>query len=154
MYADDLIEILRKLPPDTIICKTSGEDGCDGLESAKYFPQFNILYLEPYWGRKSKGYIDMGNKDSMFFGQESCCPYSKEELWEIRNLAKEGKAIVDAKKDGKMHSIQVIFTKREDFQTTGKCFSLVVDGEWLGGCIAPMDGTVVCDFEWESLKNN
>ena len=154
MYADDLIEILRKLPPDTIICKTSGEDGCDGLESAKYFPQFNILYLEPYWGRKSKGYIDMGNKDSMFFGHESCCPYSKEELWEIRNLAKEGKAIVDAKKDGKMHSIQVIFTKREDFQTTGKCFSLVVDGEWLGGCIAPMDGTVVCDFEWESLKNN
>ena len=154
MYADDLIEILRKLPPDTNICKTSGEDGCEGLNSAKYFPQYNILYLEPYWGRKSKGYIDMGYRDSVFFGQESCCPYSKEELWEIRNLAKKGKEIVDAKKDGRMHSIQVIFTKREDSQTTGKCFSLVVDGEWLGGCTAPMDGTVVCDFEWESLKNN
>lgn len=151
MYAKDLIEILKKLPEDTIICKTSGESGCDGLESAKYFPQFNILYLEPYWGRKSKGYIDMGNEDSVFFGQESRCPYSKDELWEIRDLAKKGKEIVDAKKDGRMHSIQVIFTKREDFQTPGKCFSLVVDGEWLGGCIAPMDGTVVCDFEWESI---
>ena len=151
MYAKDLIEILKKLPEDTIICKTSGEDGCDGLESAKYFPQFNILYLEPYWGRKSKGYIDMADGDGMFFGQESRCPYSKEELREIRNLAKKGKEIVDAKKDGRMHSIQVIFTKREDFQTTGKCFSLVVDGEWLGGCIAPMDGTIVCDLEWESI---
>ena len=151
MYADDLIEILRKLPPDTNICKTSGEDGSEGLESAKYFPQFNILYLEPYWGRKSKGYIDMANGDAVFFGQESRCPYSKEELKTIRDLAHQGMEIVDAKKDGRMHSIQVIFTKREDFQTPGKCFSLVVDGEWLGGCIAPMDRTVVCDFEWESI---
>ena len=45
MYADDLIEILRKLPPDTIICKTSGEEGSEGLNSAKYFPQYNILFL-------------------------------------------------------------------------------------------------------------
>lgn len=153
MYAEDLIKILQKLPPDTIICKTSGEDGCEGLESAKYFPQFNILYLEPYWGRTTKGFIDMGDGDEMFYGQVSNCPFSKEELREIRDLAKKGKKIVDAKKDGRMHSIQVIFTKREDFQTTGKCFSLVVDGEWLGGCIAPMDGTVVCDFKWESLKD-
>lgn len=151
MYAAGLIEILRKLPPDTIICKTSGEDGCEGLESAKYFPQFNILYLEPYWARESRGFIDMADGDSVFFGKESRCPYSKEELLQIRDLAKKGKEIVDAKKDGRMHSIQVIFTKREDFQTPGKCFSLVVDGEWLGGCIAPMDGTVVCDFEWESI---
>lgn len=154
MFAKDLIEILKKLPEDTNICKTSGEDGCEGLNSAKYFPQYNILFLEPWWSRNRRGYIDMANGDAVFFGENAQCPYSKEELWEIRNLAKEGKAIVDAKKDGRMHSIQVIFTKREDFQTPGKCFSLVVDGEWLGGCIAPMDGTVVCDFEWESLKNN
>ena len=151
MYANDLIEILRKLPPETIICKTSGEEGCADLNSVKYLPQFNVLYLDPFWERRTNGYIDMADGDSMFFGGESRCPYSKEELLEIRDLANKGKEIVYAKKDGRMHSIQVIFTKREDFQTSGKCFSLVVDGEWLGGCIAPMDGTVVCDFKWESL---
>ena len=153
MYAKDLIRILRKLPPDTLICKTDGEDGCDDLESAKYFPQYDILYLNAYWMRRSKGYIDMGSGyilPEIPEGED----YSKEELQEICDLAHQGKEIVDAKKDGRMHSIQVIFTKREDSQTTGKCFSLVVDGEWLGGCTAPMDGTVVCDFEWESLKNN
>jgi len=150
MYAKDLIKILEKLPPDTIICKTSGDHCCDDLESAKYFPQYNILYLDPYWKRISKGFIDMGRGyklPEILKGED----YSKEELREIRDLAKKGKEIVDAKNDGRMHSIQVIFTKREDFQTSGKCFSLVVDGEWLGGCIAPMDGTVVCDFKWESL---
>jgi len=75
MYAKDLIEILKKLPEDTIICKTSGEDGCAGLNSAKYFPQYNILYLEPYWGRNSKGYIDMADGDSMFFDWESLKDY-------------------------------------------------------------------------------
>ena len=148
MYADDLIEILRKLPPDTNICKTSGEDGCEGLNSAKYFPQYNILYLEPYWGRKSKGYIDMGYRDSVFFGQESCCPYSKEELWEIRNLAKKGKEIVDAKKDGKMHRIQV-----EGFEKPHRDFTLWVDEKYIEGakCSPARARCFYVDFEWESL---
>ena len=153
MYAEDLIKILEKLPPDTIICKTSEERGCEDLNSAKYCPQYNILYLEPYWARKSRGFIDMADGDSVFFGQESRCPYTKEELRKIRDLARDGKKIVDANKDGRMHSIQVIFTKRDEFQAPGDSFSLVVDGEWLGGCIAPMDGTVVCDFERKSLKD-
>jgi hypothetical protein len=149
MYADDLIEILRKLPPDTIICKTSGEDRCDGLESAKYFPQFNILYLEPYWGRKSKGYIDMADGDGMFFGQESRCPYSKVELATIRDLARDGKRIVDGKADGKMHRIQVVqtFAVSEDMCND---FALKVDGEYAGGQRGEGVKAVVCDFEWES----
>ncbi len=151
MYADDLIDILKKLPPDTNVCKTSGEDGCDGLESAKYFPQYNILYLEPYWGRKSKGYIDMGNRASILLGQESCCPYSKEELREIRDLAKKGKEIVDAKADGKMHRIQVVqtFAVCEDMCNG---FALKVDGEYAGGQRGEGVKAVVCAFEWESLK--
>ena len=149
MYARDLIKILQKLPEDTIVCKSSGERGCAGLESAKYFPQFNILYLEPFWARQTKGYIDMANGDSMFFGGKSRCPYSKEELQRIRDLAEEGKRIVDAKKDGKMHRIQVLLT----FDAFEDCndFALQVDGEHQGGNRGEEVKAVVCDFEWESL---
>ena len=150
MYAKDLIKILQKLPGDTIICKTPGEDGCAGLESAKYFPQFNILYLEPRWGRQTKGFIDMADGDSMFYDQESRCPYSKDELREIRDLAKKGKEIVDAKKDGKMHRIQVVqtFAVCEDMCNG---FALKVDGEYEGGQRGEGVKAVVCDFEWESI---
>ena len=158
MYAEDLIEILKKLPPDTIICKTSGEDGCDGLESAKYFPQFNILYLEPYWERRSKGYIDMADGDEMFYGQVSNCPFSKEELQRIRDLALVGKKIVDAKKDGRMHRIQVVSHIREILKRDGKevekrDFSTLVDGEWVSGMNPVNEKVVICDFKWESLKD-
>lgn len=158
MYAEDLIKILQKLPEDTIICKTSGEDGCAGLESVKYFPQFNILYLEPYWGRTTKGFIDMADGDSMFYGQETNCPYSKEELQQIRDLALVGKKIVDAKKDGKMHRIQVVSHIREILNPFGKVvrkrdFSTLVDGEWVSGMNPENEKVVICDFEWESLKD-
>ena len=150
MFAKDLIEILKKLPEDTIICKTSGEDGSEGLESAKYFPQFNILYLEPYWGRKSKGYIDMANGDAVFFGENARCPYTKAELRTIRDLAREGKIIVDGKADGKMHRIQVVqtFAVCEDMCND---FAIKVDGEYAGGQRGEGEKAVVCDFEWESL---
>ena len=151
MYAEDLIEILKKLPPGTIVCKTSGEDGCEGLDSAKYFPQYNILYLEPYWERKSKGYIDVGNRASILLGQESCCPYSKEELREIRDLAKKGKKIVDAKKDGKMHRIQVMKTDGVFMECNH--FALYVDGQCICGHKGKGKPVAVCDFEWESLKS-
>ena len=151
MYAEDLIKILEKLPPGTIVCKTSGEDGCDGLESAKYFPQFNILYLEPYWGRKSKGYIDMADGDSMFFGEQSRCPYSKEELLQIRDLAKKGKEIVDAKKDGKMHRIKVMKTDGVFMECNH--FALNVDGQCICGHKGKGEPVAVCDFKWESLKD-
>ena len=151
MYADDLIEILRKLPPDTIICKTSGEEGSEGLNSAKYFPQYNILFLEPYWGRESKGYIDMANGDSVFFGQESRCPYSKDDLKTIRDLAHQGKEIVDAKNDGRMHRIKVM--KTDGVFMDCNHFALNVDGQWVCGHKGKGKPVAVCDFEWESLKN-
>ena len=149
MYARDLIKILQQLPEDTNVCKSSGERGCAGLESAKYFPQFNILYLEPFWARQTKGYIDMANGDSVFFGSDSRCPYSKEELQRIRDLARKGKKIVDAKKDGKMHRIQVLKT----FSAFGNCndIALKVDGEFRAGLNGATVESVVCDFEWESL---
>ena len=153
MNAKDLIEILSKLPEDTIICKTSGESGCEGLNSAKYFPQYNILYLEPYWARESRGFIDMADGDAVFFGQESRCPYSKEELKTIRDLAREGKRIVDGKADYRNHRIQVVqtFAVCEDMCND---FALKVDGEYAGGQRGEGVKAVVCDFEWESIKNN
>ncbi len=149
MDAKSLIAILEKLPEDTNVCKTSGEDGCEGLESAKYFPQYNILYLEPYWGRKSKGYIDMGNRDCILLGQESRCPYSKEELREVRDLAKKGKEIVDAKNDGRMHRIKVM--KTDGVLMDCNHFALNVDGQWICGHKGKGEPVAVCDFEWESL---
>lgn len=153
MYAKDLIEILRKLPEDTIICRTSREHGCEDLNSAKYFPQYNILYLDPFWARKSRGFIDMADGDAVFFGGHTGshhCPFSKEELLEIRNLTKKGKEIVDAKKDGRMHSIQVVqtFAVCEDMCND---FALKVDGEYAGGQRGEGVKAVACDFEWESL---
>lgn len=152
MYAKDLIDILKKLPEDTIICKTTGEEGSSVLNSAKYFPQYDLLFLEPWWKRERRDYIDMANGDCMFFGQESRCPYSKEELKTIRDLAREGKRIVDGKADEKMHRIQVVqtFAVCEDMCND---FALKVDGEYAGGQKGEGVKAVVCDFEWESLKN-
>lgn len=150
MYAKDLIKILQKLPPDTLICKTDGDDGCEGLESAKYFPQFDILYLDPYWMRRSKGYIDMGSGyilPEIPEGED----YSKEELLDIRALAKKGKEIVDAKKDGKMHRIQVV--KKEGVVMPCQDYSLRVDDEWISGDFRLGKSFVVCDFEWESIND-
>ena len=156
MYAKDLIKIMQQLPEDTSICKTDSENGCSGLESAKYFPQFNILYLEPYWSRRSKGYIDMANGDSLLLGGKSNCPYSKEELLQIRDLARQGKKLVDDKKDGKTHRIQVVSHTRERARPFGKIseervFSALVDGEWVSGINPINEKVVVSDFEWESL---
>lgn len=153
MQAKDLIEILKKLPEDTIVCKTSGESGCAGLNSAKYFPQYNILYLEPFWARESRGFIDMADGDAVFFGENARCPYTKEELRTIRDLAREGKRIVDGKADYRNHRIQVVqtFAVCEDMCND---FALKVDGEYADGQRGEGVKAVVCDFEWESLKNN
>lgn len=149
MYAKDLIEILRKLPEDTIICRTSGEEGCIDLNSAKYFPQHNILYLEPYWMRRGRGFIDMADRDAVFFNGKSRCSFYKEELLMIRDLAKEGKAIVDALKDGKRHRIQVVQT----FAVFDDCtdFALKVDGEYARGNRGEGVKSIICDFDWESI---
>lgn len=149
MYAEDLIEILKKLPPGTIVCKTSGEDGCEELGSAKYVPQNDILYLDPYWMRQSKGYIDMGRGYKVpgrFKGED----FSNEELQQIRDLAERGKEIVDAKKDGKMHRIQV-----EGFEKPHRDFTLWVDEKYIEGaeCSPARARCFYVDFEWKSLKD-
>ena len=153
MYAKDLIEILRKLPEDTIICKTSGERGCEDLNSAKYFPQYNILYLEPYWARKSRGFIDMADGDAMFFWDHAGshhCSFSEDNLRTIRDLAREGKKFVNELEDGKMHRIQVVWTFAvcEDMCND---FAVKVDGNYIGGQRGEGVKSVICDFEWESL---
>ena len=153
MYAKDLIEILLKLPEDTIICRTSGEDGCEDLNSAKYFPQYNILYLDPFWARKSRGFIDMADGDLVFFGGRAGsphCPFSKDELRTIRDLARDGKEFVDKLKDGKMHRIQVVWTFAvcEDMCND---FAVKVDKEYIGGRRGEGVKSVICDFLWESL---
>ena len=151
MQAKDLIEILKKLPEDTIICKTMGEEGCSDLNSAKYFPQYNILYLEPYWVRKSRGFIDMADGDAVFFGDAGSphCPFSKEELTTIRDLARKGKRIVDGMQDGKMHRIQV-----EGFEKPHRDFTLWVDEKYIEGakCSPARARCFYVDFEWESLS--
>lgn len=154
MYAKDLIEILQRLPKDTLICETSGETGCADLNSAKYFPQYDILYLDPFWARKSRGFIDMADGDSMYFGGHPGsphCPFSKEDLREIRDLAKKGKEIVDAKKDGKKHRIQVV--NKRGVVMPCQDIALRVDDEWISGDFRLGRTEVVCDFEWESLGN-
>ena len=153
MYAKDLIEILQKLPEDTIICKTSGETRCADLNSAKYFPQYNILYLEKFWGRKSRGFIDMADGDTIYFGGyegSPHCPFSKDELRTIRNLARDGKKFVNELEDGKMHRIQVVWTFAvcEDMCND---FAVKVDGKYIGGQRGEGVKSVICDFEWESL---
>lgn len=154
MFAKDLIKILQKLPPDTIICKTNGEDGSSVFCSAKYSPQYDILFLEPWWEREHRDYIDMADGDCMFFNRQSRCPYSREELLKIRNLARQGKKIVDDKKDGRMHRIQVTsraVEKSNPFEADGREFSLLVDNEWVGGLNPVNMKETVCDFEWESF---
>lgn len=153
MYAKDLIEILQKLPEDTIICRTSGEEGCEDLNSAKYFPQYNILYLEPFWVRKSRGFIDMADGDAMFFGDHAGsphCSFSEDNLRTIRDLAREGKKFVNELEDGKMHRIQVVWTFAvcEDMCND---FAVKVDGKYIGGQRGEGVKSVICDFEWESL---
>lgn len=152
MRAKDLIEILQQLPEDTIICETTGEGGCEEYNSAKYFPQFNILYLEPWWRRKSRGYIDMANGDAVFNGSNTRCPFSKDDLLRIRDLARKGKEIVDAKDDGKMHRIQVVQT----FAVFEDCndLALKVDGQYARGNRGEGVKSVICDFEWESLAQD
>ena len=150
MFAKDLIEILRKLPEDTIICKTSGEEGCADLNSAKYFPQYNILYLTPFWDRRGRGFIDMSDGDCVYFGGHGGsphCPFSKAELRTIRDLAREGKRIVDERADGKMHRIRVEWIHCKDCDD----FALNVDGEYEGEREFTGEKVPICDFEWESL---
>ena len=153
MVAKDLIEILRKLPEDTWICRTIGEAGFEELDSAKYCPQYDILYLEPYWTRKSRGFIDMTNEDSMYLGERDgspFCPFSKDELRTIRDLARDGKEFVDKLEDGKIHRIQVVqtFAVCEDMCND---FALKVDKKYVGGRRGEGTKQVICDFEWESL---
>lgn len=91
----------------------------------------------------------MANGDAVFLGEKARCPYSKEELQRIRDLAREGKKMVDALKDGKMHHIQVVVT----YSVFEDCndFALKVDGMFASGNKGEGVKSVICDFAWESL---
>ena len=95
----------------------------------------------------------MADGDSVFFGGHPGsphCPFSKDELRTIRDLAREGKKFVNGLKDGKMHRIQVVWTfaVSEDMCND---FALKVDGEYVSGHRGEGIKQVICNFEWESL---
>ncbi|MBO7685715.1 MAG: hypothetical protein J6V72_04990 [Kiritimatiellae bacterium] len=154
MTAKQLRKILAKLPDDTIVCKTDGENGCANLDTVRYCPQFNILYLEPYWSRSATSNIDMNYSIS----RPSSRPrLDKFTLAQIRNYAEKGKRIVDEKHDGKTHQIRIILSIWDEYLFGSKLrhsewLSLVVDDtrEW-GGKLGVGRQCVVCEFEWESL---
>ena len=153
MTVKALKKILSKLPDDVCICRTVGENGCENLDSAQYCPQYNILYLEPMWLRGDRtSHINMVQS-----ARQNGVKYDKFMLKRIRDYAEDGKKIVDEKHDGKVHRIQVIFSKRDEYLFGTKLrshgwLSLVVDNiREGGGKLGVGVQTVVCDFEWESM---
>ena len=154
MTVKDLRKILSRLPDDTYVCQTSGENGCINLESAKYCPQYSILYLEQMWLRGDRtSHIDMVRS-----ARQSGVKYDKFMLKRIRDYAEEGKKIVDEKHDGKKHRVQVILSKWDEYlfgtkmQSRGWLSLVVDDRREDGGKLGVGVQTVVCDFEWESFK--
>ena len=156
MTAKELRKILAKLPDDTIVCKTDGENGCMNLDTARYCPQYSILYLEPYWSRSRTSNIDLTLPRRT--GNSRRLPkLDKCTLYLIHKAAEEGKRIIDAKHDGKIHHVQIIISMWDEyiFGITKKhheWLSLVVDDRREGGGKLGV-GTqcVVCEFDWESL---
>jgi len=150
MTVKQLRKILAKLPDDTLVCKTDGEQGCSNLDTVRYCPQFDILYLEPYWSRSATSNIDM-----------NCSirrpRLDKPTLTQIRNYAEEGKRIVDEKHDGKPHQIRIILSIWDEYLFGSKIkhfewLSLLVDDVREGGDKLGVGlQCVVCEFEWESL---
>ena len=153
MTVKHLRRILAKIPDDTLICKTDGESGCENLDTVRYCPQFNILYLEPFWIRSATSNIDMNPSSS----SRDRPKLDKFTLAQIRNYAEKGKRIVDDKHDGKMHQIRIILSIWDGYLFESKLrhsqwLSLIVDDTWeCGGKLGVGRLCVVCEFEWESL---
>ena len=156
MTVKELRKILAKLPDDTLVCKTDGEDGCMNLDTARYCPQYDILYLEPYWIRSRTSNIDM-NLPCRTGNSRRLPKLDKLTLHLIRRYAKQGKQVVDAKHDGKTHHVQIIISMCDEYilGITKKHYewvSLVVDDtREAGGKLGVGTQCVVCEFDWESL---
>ena len=150
MTVKHLRKILAKLPDDTLICKTDGENGCSNLDAVRYCPQFNILYIEPYWSRSATSNIDMNYS----VGRPRLDKFT---LSQIRNYAEKGKRIVDEKHDGKPHHIRIILSIWDEYLFGSKLrhsewLSLLVDDvREAGGKLGVGRQCVVCEFKWESL---
>lgn len=149
MTAKELKKILNKIPDDTIICSPIGEEGCVNLDTVRYCPQYNIMYLCEYWNRE-----DNGKSLNM---NPQIPRVDKFLLHQIRDFAETGKKIVDEKHDGKMHTIQIIHSQWDEYIlgiTTRhhEWLSLVVDDtRERGGKLGVGKQTVLLSFEWESL---
>lgn len=151
MTAKQLRKILAKLPDDTYICKTDGEHGCSNLDTVRYCPQFNILYIEPCWTRENTSNIDMNHS--------SRSDLKLDRFWLncIHNFAQKGKRIVDEKHDGKTHRVRIILSTWDEYLFGKKLrrdqwLSLLVDDvREGGGKLGVGRQCVVCEFEWESL---
>jgi hypothetical protein len=154
MTVKQLRRILAKLPDDTSVCRTSGEDGCELLGEARYCPQFGILYLEPYWMRSRTSNINM-DQSARSKGSPKLDKFT---LHQIHKYAEEGKRIVDAKQDGKMHHIKIIASMWDEFLFGGRLkhhewLSLVVDDTREGGGkLGVGSQCVICEFDWESIQ--
>ena len=150
MTVKQLRKILAKLPDDTLVCKTDGEHGCSNLDTVRYCPQFNILYIEPYWSRSATSNIDMNYS----VGRPRLAKFA---LAQIRDYAEKGKRIVDEKHDGKPHQIRIILSIWDEYLFGSKLWhsewlSLLVDDvREAGGKLGVGRQCVVCEFEWESL---
>jgi len=146
-----LRKILAKLPDDTLVCKTDGEQGCSNLDTVRYCPQFSILYIEPYWTRENTSNIDMNHS--------SRSDLKLDRFWLncIYGFAKKGKRIVDEKHDGKTHRVRIILSTWDEYLFGKKLrrdqwLSLLVDDvREAGGKLGVGRQCVVCEFEWESL---
>lgn len=153
MTAKQLRKILAKLPDDTLVCKTDGEHGCSNLDTVRYCPQFDILYLEPYWSRSATSNIDMNPLSS----SRDRLKLDKFTLAQIRNYAEKGKRIVDEKHDGKTHRVRIILSTWDEYLFGKKLrrdqwLSLIVDDvREAGGKLGVGRQCVVCEFEWKSL---
>ena len=143
MRAKDLIKVLQKLPPDTIVCKTDEEYEFVDLGSASYYPSRGFLCLEPWLDRKGKDFLLVDE----WLGRKGCKKFTKPELRTIRNLAEKGKKIVEAKHDGKMHRIKVLMTE----ESAKRRFTLRVGRKIADGLLEAPTATVVCCFKWESF---
>ena len=149
MTAKELKKILNKIPDDTIICRPIGEEGCDDLDTVRYCPQYNILYISTHWDREER------NKSLKMNPHEP--RLDKFMLRQIRDFARTGKKIVDEKHDGKMHTIQIILSQWDEYilgiiKKHHEWLSLVVDDtRERGGKLGVGKQTVLLSFEWESL---
>lgn len=155
MTVKDLKAILSLLPDDTSICATDGGSGCSNLESARYCPQWSILYLEPWWtGENKSSTINMNPSGLSPAGVNT----SQTALFEINRLAKESKRLIDEMKDGKNHRVQIYVSEGKDkryqgFVHDGTGFFAIIDGNSRVGRDTGGTTNSVCEFKWKSLKD-